>query len=120
MQRQPEVLQLEEGGRPVGQGQAQLGLVVRGGEDGLRVEREGGLRGAGGVLLVPRLSALLGLELVLTEQSLYRGLNCEGTLPRRPAHVQTARKVCLSETRQKPEGRELQIFSCLFGSVQLT
>ena len=81
MQHQPKVLQLEEDGRPVGQGEAELGLVVRGGEDGLRVEREGGLGGAGGVLLVPRLSVLLGLELVLTKQSLYRGLYSEGTLP---------------------------------------
>ena len=66
---------MERGG-PVGQGEAELGLTVRGGEDGLSVEVECEVRRAAAVLLIACLAVLLGLELVFPTQS--RSQHTEG------------------------------------------
>ena len=69
LQGGPELLHLVEGGGPVGQSEAELGLTVRGGEDGLSVEVECEVGGAAAVLLIACLAVLLGLDLVFPTQS---------------------------------------------------
>ena len=70
LHRRPVVVEAEEGGRPVGQGQAQLRLGVRRREDSLAVQSQGGLTLTAGVLLVSQLSVNSGLDFVLPEHQL--------------------------------------------------
>ena len=61
------VVEAEEGGRPVGQGQAELRLAGGRREDGPAVESQGGLAVAQPVLLVAQLSVQHGLAPLLPD-----------------------------------------------------